>query len=177
MCIEHLENAITMQSAKNKLLNSWNWICCNDGSGYLQSPNGNSYFHYDWSTTEYKHTTKDSYSLWGTRNDDGTSTTFKDFQEYAEQYVIKHYLKTNNLEVLKNEENVIFLDASVETIISHLQNERNKRPLLKESENLNKKIEELLSTRYEKYSNVSDILIDINGKNIDEVISQILVYI
>ena len=42
---------------------------------------------------------------------------------------------------------------------------------------INKKIEELLSTRYEKYSNVSDILIDINGKNIDEVISQILVYI
>ncbi|MCA9748350.1 MAG: hypothetical protein KC414_04545, partial [Romboutsia sp.] len=71
----------------------------------------------------------------------------------------------------------IFLDASVETIISHLQNERNKRPLLKECENLNKKIEELLSTRYEKYRNVSDILIDINGKNIDEVISQILVYI
>ncbi len=105
MCIEHLENAITIQPAKNKLLNGWNWICCNDGSGYLQSPDGNSYFHYDWSTTEYKHTTKDSYSLWGTRNDDGTSTTFKDFQEYAEQYVIKHYLKTNNLEVLKDEEN------------------------------------------------------------------------
>ena len=82
-----------------------------------------------------------------------------------------------NYNILKNEENVIFLDASVETIISHLQNERNKRPLLKESENLNKKIEELLSTRYEKYRNVSDILIDINGKNIDEVISQILVYI
>ena len=82
-----------------------------------------------------------------------------------------------NYNIFKNEENVIFLDASVETIISHLQNERNKRPLLTESENLNKKIEELLSTRYEKYSNVSDILIDINGKNIDEVISQILVYI
>ena len=68
-----------------------------------------------------------------------------------------------NYNILKNEENVIFLDASVETIISHLQNERNKRPLLKECENLNKKIEELLSTRYEKYRNVSDILIDING--------------
>ena len=82
-----------------------------------------------------------------------------------------------NYNILKNEEKVIFLDASVETIIRHLHNERNKRPLLKESENLNKKIEELLSTRYEKYREVSDILIDINGKNIDEVISQILVYI
>ncbi len=82
-----------------------------------------------------------------------------------------------NYNILKGEENVIFLDASVETIIRHLQNERNKRPLLKESENLNKKIEELLSSRYEKYRELSDILIDINGKNIDEVISQILVYI
>lgn len=82
-----------------------------------------------------------------------------------------------NLNILKNEEKVIFLDGSVETIIKHLDNERNKRPLLKKSKNLNKKIEELLSIRYEKYREVSDILIDINGKNIDEVISQILVYI
>lgn len=82
-----------------------------------------------------------------------------------------------NYNILKNEEKVIFLDGSVETIINHVQNERNQRPLLKESENLSKKIEELLSTRYEKYIEVSDILIDINGKNIDEVISQILVYI
>ena len=44
-------------------------------------------------------------------------------------------------------------------------------------ENLSKKIEELLSIRYEKYRQVSDILIDINDKNIEEVISQILVYI
>ena len=82
-----------------------------------------------------------------------------------------------NYNILKNEKKVIFLDGSVETIINHLQNEKNKRPLLKESKNLNKKIEKLLSTRYEKYKKVSDILIDINGKNIDEVISQILVYI
>ncbi|WP_290459501.1 shikimate kinase [Romboutsia ilealis] len=82
-----------------------------------------------------------------------------------------------NYNILKNEEKVIFLDGSVETIINHVQNERNQRPLLKESENLSKKIEELLYARYEKYIEVSDILIDINGKNIDEVISQILVYI
>lgn len=31
-----------------------------------------------------------------------------------------------NYNILKNEENVIFLDASVETIISHLQNETSK---------------------------------------------------
>lgn len=82
-----------------------------------------------------------------------------------------------NYNLLKNEENVIFLDGSVETIISHLKNEVNKRPLLKDNRNLKEKIDILLSTRYEKYKGVSDILIDVNNKNIDEVISQILVYI
>lgn len=82
-----------------------------------------------------------------------------------------------NFDILQYEEKVIFLDGSIKTIINNLHNEINKRPLLKGSENLSKKIEELLSVRYEKYRQVSDILIDINDKNIDEVISQILVYI
>ena len=121
------------------------------------------------------------------------------FQNYGESYfrklenqTLKNVLNRNNIvistgggiitdkdnyNILKNEEKVIFLDASVETIINHLHNEINKRPLLYESENLRKKIEELLSNRYEKYIDVSDIIIDVNDKNIDEVISQILVYI
>lgn len=103
MCIEHLENAI-VQPVQNKLLKGWKWICHNDGSGYLQSPDEKFYFHYDWSTTEYKHNNEHSYSFGGTRNDDGTSTTFTDFQKYAEQYIINHYLKTDNLEVINNEE-------------------------------------------------------------------------
>ena len=121
------------------------------------------------------------------------------FQNYGESYfrklenqTLKNVLNRNNIvistgggiitdkdnyNILKNEEKVIFLDASVETIIDHLHNEINKRPLLSESENLTEKIEELLSNRYEKYIGVSDIIIDVNDKNIDEVISQILVYI
>jgi len=121
------------------------------------------------------------------------------FEDYEEKYfrsletkVLKNSLKEKNIiistgggiitnkenyEILKNEKNVIFLDASVETIISHLYNETNKRPLLKNSKNLSDKIEELLSIRYEKYKEVSDILIKVDNKNIDEVISQILVYI
>ena len=121
------------------------------------------------------------------------------FEDYGEEYfrtletrVLKNSLKEKNIiistgggiitskenyEILKNEKNVIFLDASVETIISHLYNETNKRPLLKNSKNLSDKIESLLSIRYEKYKEVSDILIKVNNKNIDEVISQILVYI
>ena len=121
------------------------------------------------------------------------------FENYGENYfrqlenrILKKSLKENdvvistgggiistkqNYDILKNEEKVIFLDASVETIVSHLQNEVNKRPMLTKSKNLNNKIEELLSTRYKKYIKVSDIVIDVDGKNIDEVISQILVYI
>ena len=82
-----------------------------------------------------------------------------------------------NCEILKKEEQVIFLDASTETIIKHLSKEVYKRPLLKDSKNLYKKIDDLISTRYEKYKDVCNIRIDVNGKNIDEVVSQILVYI
>ena len=82
-----------------------------------------------------------------------------------------------NFDILKHEKNVIFLDGSIKTIINNLHNDISQRPLLKGSENLSKKIEELLSIRYEKYRQVSDILIDINDKKIEEVISQILVYI
>ena len=121
------------------------------------------------------------------------------FEDYGERYfrtletkVLKNALKEKNIiistgggiitneenyKILKNEKNVIFLDASAETIINHLCYETNKRPLLKDSKNLSSKIEELLSIRYEKYKEVSDILIEVNNKNIDEVISQILVYI
>ena len=116
----------------------------------------------------------------------------EDYFRKLENNILKKVLKENNVvistgggiitnkenyNILKNQENVIFLDASVETIINHLENETNKRPLLNNSKNLSSKIEELLSTRYKKYTDVSDIIIDVNDKNIEEVISQILVYI
>lgn len=82
-----------------------------------------------------------------------------------------------NYEILKKEENVIFLDASTETIIQHLSKETHIRPLLKDSKNLYKKIDDLMSIRYERYKEVCNIRIDVNGKNIDEVVSQILVYL
>lgn len=84
-----------------------------------------------------------------------------------------------NYSILKNEENVVFLDANVDTIIKNLssnKDEINRRPLLKNSMNLYKTIENLLDERYENYINVSNFKIDTNDKNIDEVVSQILVY-
>lgn len=87
--------------------------------------------------------------------------------------------KEENYSILKNEENVVFLDANVDTIIKNLssnKDEINRRPLLKTSINLYKTIENLLYERYEKYISVSNFKIDTNDKNIDEVVSQILVY-
>lgn len=82
-----------------------------------------------------------------------------------------------NCKILKNEKQVIFLDANSNTIIDHISDEIDKRPLLKNSLDLHKTINDLLDKRKEKYKEVSDLVIDVNNKNIEEVTSQILVYI
>lgn len=85
--------------------------------------------------------------------------------------------KEENYKILKGEKMVIYLDANCHTIIKHLSNETNQRPLLKNSLDLKKTISDLLNKRIERYNSISNIKIDVNNKNIEEVISQILVYI
>ncbi|MGL5693352.1 MAG: shikimate kinase [Peptostreptococcaceae bacterium] len=82
-----------------------------------------------------------------------------------------------NRELLKKEEHVFFLNGNVDTLLRNLSNGINERPLLKDSDNLRGKIENLLFERYNKYEECAKIKIDINHKNIDELVSQILVYI
>lgn len=83
----------------------------------------------------------------------------------------------DNRKLLKKQDNVVFLNGSIDTLVKNVSNDIYKRPLLKDSTDLYIKIEELLSERYEKYKESSNIIIDINNKNINEVVSQILVYI
>ena len=83
----------------------------------------------------------------------------------------------DNRKLLKKQDNVVFLNGSIYTLVKNVSNDIYKRPLLKDSTDLYIKIEELLSERYEKYKESSNIIIDINNKNINEVVSQILVYI
>lgn len=85
--------------------------------------------------------------------------------------------KNENIDILKNEQNVILLDASVSTIKKNVSNEINKRPLLKESKDLEETIKTLLLGRIDKYNKASNIKINVDNKNIDEVVSEILVYI
>ena len=82
-----------------------------------------------------------------------------------------------NLNILKRENKVIFLDGNAETIQKNVSKEIDKRPLLKESKNVYETIEKLLEKRYDKYNSVCDIKININDKNIQEVVSEILVSI
>ncbi|WP_270505074.1 shikimate kinase [Paraclostridium sordellii] len=83
----------------------------------------------------------------------------------------------DNIEMLKNKKNVIWLDGNVDTILNHLRKETHKRPKLKDEKNLEEYIKKLLDYRKDKYNKASNIKIDINGKNIEQVISEILVYI
>lgn len=83
----------------------------------------------------------------------------------------------DNIEILKKQECVIWLDGNVDTILNNLKNEIDKRPKIKETNNLEKSIKELLNRRYNKYEEVSNIIVNINDKNVEQVVSQILVYI
>lgn len=123
----------------------------------------------------------------------------KIFEEYGEQHFrelesesLKDLIKSDNIvistgggiittkensDILKKEKIVIFLDANTQTILNNLSKEIDKRPLLSNSKNVENTISNLLNQRYEKYNSICDIKIDINEKNIEEVVSQILVNI
>lgn len=66
----------------------------------------------------------------------------------------------------------IYLKASVETLIEHLDNEADKRPLLSGGE-LRTQIESLLSRRSATYERTAHMIIDTDGKTVDEIASAI----
>ena len=66
----------------------------------------------------------------------------------------------------------IYLRASVETLVERLTGEADGRPLLKTSA-LRTRILELMAARSETYERVAHIIIDTDGKSIDEVAEEI----
>lgn len=82
-----------------------------------------------------------------------------------------------NRNLLKQQGYVVFLDGNIDTIIRNVSSGIENRPLLKDRQDLYNKIESLLSERYEKYKESASININIDNKNINEVVSQTLVYI
>ena len=76
----------------------------------------------------------------------------------------------------------VYLRASVDTLIEHLSGETEGRPMLNsgkssessESEALRHRIIELMSIRSTTYENTAHIIIDIDGKEIEDICSEIL---
>jgi shikimate kinase len=65
----------------------------------------------------------------------------------------------------------IYLRASVETLMEHLAGEVDNRPML--AGNLRTRIEELMSIRSATYEKTAHIMIDIDGKTIEEIAKEI----
>ncbi|GAA0861232.1 shikimate kinase [Paraclostridium tenue] len=82
-----------------------------------------------------------------------------------------------NIEILKKQLCVIWLNANENTIENNVKNEIDKRPKLKEDDNLKLSIKNLLNKRYDKYKETANIRVNVNNKNVDQVVSEILVYI
>ena len=76
-------------------------------------------------------------------------------------------------EIVHNGTICIYLKASVETLVSHLEGEKANRPML-QGESLRDRISGLMDLRSATYESTAHIIIDIDGKTIDEIAETII---
>ena len=77
-------------------------------------------------------------------------------------------------ELVKENTLCIYLRASVDTLVEHLRSEAAKRPLLAATnQSLHSRIEELMSQRSSTYEETANIIIDTDGKSIEQICSEI----
>ena len=76
-------------------------------------------------------------------------------------------------EIVHNGTICIYLKASVETLVSHLEGETANRPML-QGESLRDRISGLMDLRSATYESTAHIIIDIDGKTIDEIAETII---
>jgi len=81
-------------------------------------------------------------------------------------------IKEENREIIKRLGTVIYLKASPDTIYERVKKDT-KRPLL-QCANPRKRIEELLTERNPIYESIADIVINVDGKQIQEVVQEIV---
>ena len=82
----------------------------------------------------------------------------------------------DNLNLILNDGLLIYLEASVSTIVERIKNDADKRPLLaqyKPDENLINFIQSHLTGRL-KYYQKADFTIDTNGKNKNQILSELI---
>lgn len=76
-------------------------------------------------------------------------------------------LKEENVRLLKTSGKILYLRAKKETLLSRLS-EDTKRPLLQGRESLEEKIDRLLKERAPVYERVADVVLDVDGKSVEE---------
>jgi shikimate kinase len=77
-------------------------------------------------------------------------------------------------ELVKENTLCIYLRASIDTLVKHLSSEAAKRPLLTATDkSLHSRIEELMSQRTSTYEKTANIIIDTDGKSIEQICSEI----
>lgn len=91
------EERSEMQS--RTLPEGWHWIDYDDASGHLKSPDGTSYFSYDWNTGEYQITKDVDYDFFLKENHSTGGYSIGSLREF--KTVAENWIKEN---VLKNEQ-------------------------------------------------------------------------
>lgn len=73
-------------------------------------------------------------------------------------------------EMVREKTLCIYLRASADTLIGHLEGESENRPMLKDGKStLRKRIEELMTLRSSTYEKTAHIIIDTDGKSMDQI--------
>ena len=74
-------------------------------------------------------------------------------------------------EIVRERTMCVYLRATVETLAEHLEGETQGRPML--SGNVHERISELMAQRSSTYESTAHIIIDIDGKSVDQVAEHI----
>ena len=76
-------------------------------------------------------------------------------------------------EIVKERSVCIYLKASIDTLVRHLETEASGRPML-QGDSLRSRIEELMSLRSETYEAIAQITIETDGKSIEAIAEEII---
>ena len=75
-------------------------------------------------------------------------------------------------EILQAETMCIYLRASIDTLIEHLEGQTDGRPMLQGAE-LRERIERLMGERSDTYEANAQMIVDVDGKDIDKISAEI----
>ncbi len=78
-------------------------------------------------------------------------------------------MNTRSMDFLKSNGTIVYLRASNETLVERLRNEPFERPLLKETESLEKLVEEMMSVRASTYE-AADVVVNVDGLTAEEIV-------